>query len=467
VKNTQRFLRQVSHSVSQGKDRSLVYLIYVSLLCTTMATPGWCQSALPEFFGFYATNGGRQVALFEGKDSPGTTKTTQELYSVPRKALLSYPVPVVSSSARFLLFYQNSGDMIKSMTFHQLPFVRNVIETPDPSQASLAILSGKPMSPRVIGSPSKSLLARIPELETRILTKPVASQPQMVELVPNATLAPGLYVFDYRPAPNQGWFAVISVRSSDQEKPYCLDLVLPGGYGGMFESANSELNDVVPALGSYRYKTCVSSTATGSGVVPAASGSTGAGGSTGAAVCGSEYNGCIYAGRNAMSAMDWPTAISDFHAAANLNQTTSDPWLALARIYQRTGQNEELSKAWDKVIALSGTVAIPACLGRVSKSCERGTLSISVNAISFAINAKTVFSVPPSQVNPDSTPNDHEYGFEVGGTRYTFDFFPVGVNCAFNKSMVQCPSEGVSQQVILAQYVSQAIPKVVQGAAGR
>jgi hypothetical protein len=46
------------------------------------------------------------------------------------------------------------------------------------------------------------------------------------------------------------------------------------------------------------------------------------------------------------------TAISDFQAAATLNQTSADPWLSLGRIYERTGQKEELSNAWDK--ALSG-----------------------------------------------------------------------------------------------------------------
>src|ERR1035437_10346177 len=108
--------------------RLFCQLAMAAFLCAIAPVPAWCQLALPEFFGFYAADGGRTVALYEGKDSAGTTKINQDLYSVPRKAPESYTIPVVSPSARFLLFYQNAGEMIKAMTFHRLPLVRNVIE---------------------------------------------------------------------------------------------------------------------------------------------------------------------------------------------------------------------------------------------------------------------------------------------------------------------------------------------------
>jgi hypothetical protein len=245
--------------------------IAVGLLLAVLPVPAWCQLTLPEFFGFYAADGGRTIAVYEGRGSAVTAKISQELFSVPSKGPQSYTIPVVSPSVRFILFYSNAGEMIKAMTFHRLPLVRNVVEMPDLSQRSTGV------TPRVIGTPNKSLLARIPELESRILTKPVPNQLQMVELVPDTTLVPGLYVFDYNPGHNQGWYAVVSIRStSEQEKPYCLDLMLPGGYGGLFESANSELNDAVPALGSYRYKRCDSSAASNTPAPPSVNRSAGA-----------------------------------------------------------------------------------------------------------------------------------------------------------------------------------------------
>ena len=165
-----------------------------------------------------------------------------------------------------------------------------------------------------------------------------------------------------------------------------------------------------------------------------------------------------------MSSRDWQSAISDFQTAAKLDQTRSDPWLFLGRIYERTGQKEELWNAWDKAIALGGNVALAVCLGRPSKSCERGVLSLSGSSVEFAVNGKRVFSSAPGEFNPDSAPNNHEYGFQASGIRYNFDFFPDGVNWAYNKVMVQCPTEGVSKQVMLAQYVAQALPKLSRGA---
>jgi hypothetical protein len=397
--------------------RSLYRLCVAAILSVILPAPAPCQLALPEFFGFYAADHGRTVALFEGKGSADTTRITQDLYSIPRKAPQSYTVPVVSSSARFLLFYQNSGEMIKAMTFHRLPLVRNVIETPDPATA--ATFTGRPpVGPRVIGNPNKPLLARIPELEARILTKPVPNQLQMVELVPNATLEPGLYVFDYSPSPNQGWHAVISIRSSDQEKPYCLDLMLPGGYGGLFESANSELNDAVPALGSYRYKACDGSTASNTSVPPTVNPSGGSASGGG------------------------------------------------------TGGESDLTSAWDNALSLGQSAAIGLCRARggfIVRNCEQGTLSLGLREVSFSLsNGQKLFAVPPSQVQikKDSILVG-VFLIDVGGKASRFQYSPPGVDCPDRmEAFAACPPKGVAQQVAVADYVAQAIRKLAAGSFG-
>jgi hypothetical protein len=225
----------------------------IVLLAMGFGSIGWSQekTSLPEFFGFYALDGGHNVALYEGQGSESVKSAGIEWYSVPQNSKLQDTRPQVSTSAKFVLFYSNSGEMIQSMSLHRLPFVRHIIET-------LPADAFSPPSRRVVDSPKLPLLAAIPELSFKLLAKPVPNQPQMVELVASPKLTPGLYVVQYSGA--NGWFAIFSVAANaENENSFCLDLVLPGGRSGLFERANSELNSTVPSLASYRYSICDSS----------------------------------------------------------------------------------------------------------------------------------------------------------------------------------------------------------------
>jgi hypothetical protein len=231
----------------------------IVLLAMAFGSMGWSQekTSLPEFFGFYALDGGQNVALYEGQGSESAKSAGIEWYSIPQNSKLQDTRPQVSTSARFVLFYTNSGEMIQSLSLHRLPFVRQIIET-------LPADAFSPPSRRVIDSPKLPLLAAIPELNFKLLAKPVPNQPQMVELVASPKLTSGLYVVQYSPSGGNGWFAIFSVAASvETENPFCLDLILPGGPRGLFERANSELNSTVPALASYRYSQCDSSSVTG------------------------------------------------------------------------------------------------------------------------------------------------------------------------------------------------------------
>ena len=231
----------------------------IVLLAMAFGSMGWSQekTSLPEFFGFYALDGGQNVALYEGQGSESAKSAGIEWYSIPQNSKLQDTRPQVSTSARFVLFYTNSGEMIQSLSLHRLPFVRQIIET-------LPADAFSPPSRRVIDSPKLPLLAAIPELNFKLLAKPVPNQPQMVELVASPKLTSGLYVVQYSPSGGNGWFAIFSVAASvETENPFCLDLILPGGPRGLFERANAELNSTVPALASYRYSQCDSSSVTG------------------------------------------------------------------------------------------------------------------------------------------------------------------------------------------------------------
>ena len=235
--------------------RLAVKLVSVGLLVAVFGPSVRSQdkSALPEFFGFYALDGGQNVAIYEGQGSESAKSAEIEWYSIPQNSKLQDTRPQISTSARFVLFYTNSGEMIQSMTLHRLPFVRQIIETLPPDAFS-------PPSRRIVDSPKLPLLAAIPELNFKLLAKPVPNQPQMIELVASPKLTPGLYVIQYGPSGANGWFAIFSVASdASTDNPFCMDLILPGGPRGLFERANSELNSTVPALASYRYSQCDSS----------------------------------------------------------------------------------------------------------------------------------------------------------------------------------------------------------------
>lgn len=246
---------------------SLIRCATMSLLLICVSgSASWSQgnAGLPEFFGFYALDGGQTVAIYEGQGSGGKSSGIQ-WYSIPQNSALRDTRPEISVGARFVLFYSNAGEMIQAMTLYRLPYVRNIIET-------LPADAFSPPSRRVVSSPKLPLLAAIPELAFKLLAKPIPNQPQMVELVASPKLSPGLYVVQYSPSGTNGWFALFSVGpSAEADSSFCLDLILPGGPRGLFERANSELNSTVPSLASYRYSKCDSS-----GVANSSSGSSSA-----------------------------------------------------------------------------------------------------------------------------------------------------------------------------------------------
>jgi len=235
--------------------RSGVKSIGAGFLIAAISSIAWSQekTGLPEFFGFYALDGVQNVAIYEGQGSEGAKSTVVNGYSIPQNSKFQDTRPQIATSARFLLFYSNSGEMVQSMSLYRLPVVRHIIET----QTATAF---SPPTRQVVDSPNVSLLARTQELAFKLLAKPVPNQPQMVELVASPKLTPGLYVVEYSPNGKDGWFATFAVTSaSEVGTPYCLDLILPGGPGGLFFRANSELAANVPLLAPNDYSQCDSS----------------------------------------------------------------------------------------------------------------------------------------------------------------------------------------------------------------
>jgi hypothetical protein len=381
----------------------------IGLLVLAFGSIGWSQdkTSLPEFFGFYALDGGQNVALYEGQGSESVKSAGIEWYSIPQNSKLQDTRPQVSTSARFVLFYTNSGEMIQSLSLHRLPFVRQIIET-------LPADAFSPPSRRIIDSPNVPLLAAIPELNFKLLAKPVPNQPQMVELVASPKLTPGLYVVQYSPSGANGWFAIFSVAANaEAESPFCLDLVLPGGPRGLFERANSELNSTVPALASYRYTKCDTSTASNAPAVPGVNS-----GESNAGVSG-------------------PT---------------------------------DLIAAWDKALGVGQAVSIPLCRDRggfSNKDCEQGTLSLSPTEVSFKkSDGQKLFAAPPSQTKFRRDPNFGGSGvftLTIGGKYSRLLYVAQGVDCPDRTNgFPVCPA-GFDQQSTVSDWVDRAIKRLASG----
>src|SRR5439155_20219463 len=141
--------------------RPVVFRVIVGVFLTIgVRGGGWCQekSLVPEFFGFYAVEGGRSVAIYEGQGAD-RAKTAVEVYSIPNNSAGSVMVFGFSRLTRFILFYSNAAEMAQTMTLHRMPRLRNIIEGPDLNQRS----SGR-QNPPAVSVVNKPLLARIAEL---------------------------------------------------------------------------------------------------------------------------------------------------------------------------------------------------------------------------------------------------------------------------------------------------------------
>jgi hypothetical protein len=174
---------------------------------------------------------------------------------------------------------------------------------------------------------------------------------------------------------------------------------------------------------------------------------------------------------NAYKSRDWVTASTQFREAANQNLKSGEPWIWLGRIVlmdEQQHRQSELSDAWDKALSLGSRIMIGACHELTFRPCERGDLVLSKDSIAFLVRGTdTVISTPPGNVKPGKVFNNAgaahiTYSFKSEGKNFVVDFFPPGIQCNVNL-MVQCPVEGISKQLLLAQYVSQVLPKLASG----
>jgi hypothetical protein len=175
------------------------------------------------------------------------------------------------------------------------------------------------------------------------------------------------------------------------------------------------------------------------------------------------------AGFIAFRASNLPAAISDFQRAAGKRPASGVPWVWIGKSYLQTGQTQGFSQAWDKALKLGETLLISSCYIHGFHSCDRGDLSLRPKSVTFRdIQKRTLFDTTPSQVETtgvhkgNAFTGNTSFRLRVKGKNYNFNFLPLGVKC-FVKFVVQCPSQGLSQQLVVANYVEERIPKLASG----
>jgi hypothetical protein len=182
----------------------------------------------------------------------------------------------------------------------------------------------------------------------------------------------------------------------------------------------------------------------------------------------SDYDACMTAGQQASAAHDWNGASAAFRAATTLRPASGDPWVLLGRVLLLDGRNhqvEELAGPWDRALSLGATIMIDACHERTIRPCDRGDLVLSRNSIAFLFRGtESIFSLPPNAVESGQVLNNPAvahvaYIFKSAGRSYAIDFFPPGFQCT-GKIVVQCLGDGTARQLLIAKYVSQALPKL-------
>ncbi len=452
------------------------------ILCCLLAPNAvYCQSQpslpVPEFYGTYAVTNGRLVKL-DGKEVRadrtvsvkfGQRQSAAEILNrAPVASSHDVNLPVFSPDLKIIVYSQSGGmlsplQVAEELRIEPLVFVRSV-----------SVDTGFPNNVRRSGAENGWDYGNAPELlglatgdhpETlELLKKPFAGQKDMVVAGFAERLQSGVYRFTLEPGQGLGGggkyftFAVEPVAQAESSK--CVDASIT--YAMMAEDI--------------KYRPCSSQTRSGTSA-ESRSGTTfagpSAGGEAGVAGC-SDYSNCFTAAMTAYKAKDWRSATAAFEAAAKQRPTSGDPWVWLGRILMQDDQPhglQDLSKVWDKALSLGATIMIGACHERTLQPCERGALSLSLKSISFLANeTREVFAAPPSEITPGRVLNNSSamhvaYNLQVGGKRYAIDFIPLGAVCTFNL-MVQCPQEGIAEQLILANYVFRTLPKLAGGTLG-
>ncbi len=191
-----------------------------------------------------------------------------------------------------------------------------------------------------------------------------------------------------------------------------------------------------------------------------------------------DYDSYIKLGVDALRTGEFDKAYIALQTATNANPARPEAWALLGNACIGVQKFSDTIAAWDKSIAADGTLNLEVVHEKNFDS-EMGTFSMNGKEVSFSVAGKKVFAVPPAGVLNMETgngkgrlmmTNEEErrlgtwiyFRLKAAGKNYNFDFIPLGVQCEPRDWYLNCPSEGIAQQRIVAQYVVETITRLAK-----
>lgn len=219
------------------------------------------------------------------------------------------------------------------------------------------------------------------------------------------------------------------------------------------EQARKQYRDLVQELAS-AYSESRSEVPTGGASPPAST-----------LVSSTDYFSFLRMGSSAFESSEWDQALAYFQKASALEPTRPDAWAAMGRAYLASGQYGEIPAAWDKALGLGGSLTFAVC--HAGFACgDVGNFLLSVKETSF-VNKKgeKEFAAAPSAITSVKAASHglgstYYWQFEFERKNYRFYYIPIGIQCRGN---FICPEPGLTQQTVVADYISQTIPKLASG----
>lgn len=436
--------------------------LYSALMCLCVVSTSFSQSKdnlpLPEYYGTYAVAGQKLLSV----DSSSTPKVSTSPVRIGARASAYQacqgaavvagvsPVSVVElpSDVHFIVFFQPSGELspmvvAQHLELQPVDYVRSVQVT-DCVQGS-PLRQGTENAWDFLAGP----------VEMRF--KPIPGQQEMVVAAPASDLAPGVYMLSGGALKRNFLFAIPPL--ADAEKSSCIDLSIRYSlYDLTHGGAISETP--IPCAGGGEPSGTPTTTepATMYGVAS----------SRAAPSACSDEDSCVRSGNHALGSSAWDQALADFQNAAKSRPTSGLPWFGVGNTYLAMKHYQDAAAAWDKALSLHFPLPFSACRERGIQQCELGELSVGPKSVSFRARGQTVLDAPLSQITVIGT-NNHRYqgyisfGLVVEGKTYNFDFIPFGITVSL-LAHIQCPPNGMEQQIKIGDYLSQTIPKLASGA---
>jgi hypothetical protein len=441
-----------------------------------------CQSSfgqsipVPEYYGVYVVVDGQLVKLdgtsvhaprnvtvrFGQRNSVGNIVNRQPAALSPA----SVQIPSFPGDLKIIIYQETSGaesplDIAKSLHLVPLVFVKTLnVDTGFPSN----IRRSDAENGWDDGDPAEMVMVNGGDhpQNLELLVKPMPGQKDMVVAGLQEKLTPGVYRLSKGEAD-----PMAAMMGGGKGLAFAVEPVLQGELG---KCVNESLTYMM-TMSKTKYTSCSGGPASASADASVPPG----GDASGAAAGCSDYGSCFKGGLNAWQASNWEEAIGDFRAAVAKDPTKGDGWTWLGRAYLAAGRTNDFAAAWDKAVSLGFPLILGVCheMGFMRGNCERDNLVISVKQISLGQERQPpLFSVSPELVAPKGVmnmPGQPASYFRIGIDKknYNLDFVPFGITCQTNLVQVQCPQDGVAQQIAVGNYVIQVIPKIASGGLGK